>query len=41
MMMKIPFRNEIERTGLCSKLPDMHLVADIALNASLRKSKRE
>ena len=29
------------RSDLCSKLPDMRLVGDIALNLSLRKIKRE
>ena len=29
------------QSGLCSKLPDMRSVGDIALNPSLRKIKRE
>ena len=29
------------RSGLCSKLPEMRSVSDIALNPSVRKSKRE
>ena len=29
------------RSGLCSKLPDLRSVGDIALNSSLHKSKRE
>ena len=29
------------RSDLCSKLPDLRSVGDIALNPSLRKSKRE
>ena len=37
----LPFRNGSDRSGLYSKLPDMHSVGDISLNMSLRKSKRE
>ena len=36
----LPFRNDSDRSGLCSKLPDMRSLGDIALNPSLRKSKR-
>ena len=35
----LPFRNDSDLNGLCSQLPDMRSVGNIALNPSLGKSK--
>ena len=37
----IAFRNDTDRSDLCSKPPDLRSLGDIALNLSLHKSKRE
>ncbi len=37
----LPFLSESNQTGLCTKHPGMRSLGDIALNQSLRKSKRE
>ena len=37
----LPFGNDSDLGGLCSKRPDMRSVGDIALNPLLRKSERE